>query len=143
MGLAELRLFFPFPGLAWLRLLLGEPTSWLSPKCLTSPCSTMFDIRTPVREAPSATTDEATLSTSNQRSLVSLDDLRRSTTFSRHAVKSAMKELAHTPMEPLGSSAEPWRKALAEETALSSIAFLVNNLRNLARKRLYLRLFDG
>ena len=87
MGLTELRFFFPFPALEWLQLLLGRPPSWLSCNYLTFPTSTMFEIRTPVRGAPSATKVDARLSMSNQNTQIFLEDLRHNPTFSRRALK--------------------------------------------------------
>ena len=90
------------------------------------PTWTLFEIQTPVRGAPSATTEDATLSTSNQRSRVSFDDLRRNTNSSWHAFKSVITEPAHIPLDSFGSNLESWQMTLGEETALLRIAVPVS-----------------
>ena len=71
-GPARARLFLPFQGFDTNRLQEGRSNLWCSLVNWTSPASTTSEFQTVVRGAASSTTEDATMSASNQRSRISL-----------------------------------------------------------------------
>ena len=82
--------------------------------------STICEIWTPPRAVPSPIKDDATLSTSNQRSRDSFEILRRTTTLYRHAFKSEMTDPKQNPIDPNRSKADPSQMVRAGETVFFS-----------------------
>ena len=92
----------------------------------TSPTSTRFGIRTPVRERLHRPKRKPNC----QRQINTLG-LQRNTSFSWNTFKSEMTE----PVNTLMSNAKPWQMALAEETSILSIKIPVSekNLRSVKK----------
>ena len=134
-GLTVARLFLLFPGLDAGRLQQGRPSFSCSASYCTSHTSTTSEMWTVVRGAVSPTDDNATVSALNQRSRVSFIAFLRDNIFSRHEFKSAITELASTPITSQGSNLAVFWTASAAVTALFNMLIPVSEKKLLCVNR--------